>query len=187
VKRLLIVVGAASLLVAVVGSPARGADVGITAQILSSRAITTALFTTPIPNVATGNADGVLEVVVDETSVAGDAAWHVQAELCEDATCAASRLVHSNGTDVIPNTALEVLDRAVVYAPVLPALDPDKTSVAGTTDALTAARTLFSVTGQDPGTMYTAAYTSTSTVRLTPPEGTVSGTYTGVLRVTLVE
>lgn len=187
-KRLLSAVGLAALVVTVTGpSPAGADDVAITAEVVASRAITAAAFTTPIPSVSSGNADGVLAVTVTESSVTGDADWSVQAELCEDATCAQSQLVHSNGTNTIPNTALSVLNRATVYTPVLPALDPDKTVEPETTDALTAARTLFQVVGQDTNAVYTATYAHTSTVRLTPPQGTLAGTYTGVLRVTLVE
>ena len=188
VRRISLPVVLAAAAALAVPSNAGAVDVPITTQILNGgRGITSALMTTPIPNVVSGTSDGVVTVLVNETNTPGDADWRVEAELCDDADCDANELVRTGGGGTIAGSALSVLNRATVYAPVLPLADSDKTVEPAGSSALDDPVTLFTVTGQDTGLTYTALYTHTATVRLTVPGAAPVGTYTGVLRVTLVE
>lgn len=62
------------------------------------------------------------------------------------------------------------------------------TLVAGQNGALSATKTLFSVTGETAGTVpgYSETYTSVGTVTLTLPAGTPAGVYTATVTITLM-
>jgi hypothetical protein len=172
-------------------APAGADDVGIVAQVLpGSRTITTATLT-PIGSVLrTASATGTLAVTVTEAAVNGIDPWSVSVRLCgpnagmNASDCAAEpdRMVLATNTATkLTGSNLSISGRSVTPA----GGGGTSTATAGSQD-LSAARTIFGNTGQDPLLLYTGTYASESTVTLTPPAGTGPGSYTGYLVVTLV-
>lgn len=174
-----------------VGSPgsARAVDVAVAAQVLAgTRTITTATVTPFSDALRTASVTSTLAVTVAEAAVNGVTPWSVSARLCgpngaaADCTADPDRLVlGTDTTKKITGSNLAISARSVT--PVLGG--GTSTAVSGSED-LSAARTLFTNTGQDPLVLYTGTYASTATVTLTPPATATPGAYTGFLVVTLV-
>jgi hypothetical protein len=129
-----------------------------------------------------------LAVTVTEAAVNGVTPWSVTARLCGASSGASNcagdpdRIVLSTDTTKkITGDNLTISGRSVT--PV--SGGGTSTATSGSED-LSAARTIFTNTGQDPLLLYTGTYASTSTVTLTPPSSATPGAYTGYLVVTLV-
>lgn len=184
---------AALVALTAVGMPgsASADDIAVAAQVLpGTRTITTATLT-PISDVLrAASVDSTLAVTVTEAAVNGVTPWSVTARLCGPnggntaADCGADpdRIVLSTDTSKkITGANLSISGRSVT--PV--AGGGTSTATSGTED-LSAARTIFTNTGQDPLLLYTGTYASTSTITLTPPASATAGAYSGFLVVTLV-
>lgn len=129
----------------------------------------------PVALASTGGSTiltGAVGVVVTETSRSGTNPWSVTA----------STTGLTSGSSTIPASAMSLADRTVVQV----AGGGTAAGVAGT-GTLDSPQTLFTVSGQLPGSVYTGTYTGAATMSLTPPNGTVTGAYTGTLTVTLVQ
>lgn len=182
-----LVVGAAVLvsLAPLAAVPAHADEVPVSVAVVGDRALTSV----GLPALVDG-VPSVLTAVVTETVAAGDASWSVTAQLCKpdagtptQADCTGSALVHStDATKTIAGTAMTISGRAVT--PV--GGGGTSTATAGSQD-LTAARTIFANTGQNPALNYSGTYTSTSNVTLTVPNATPGGTYKGFVVVNLVQ
>jgi hypothetical protein len=109
-------------------------------------------------------------------------------------TAVSSNLVNTiDATKVITANNLSVSNRAVVSLETLGALAPlaqfksVSTAVPSGSAALNAPAQLFSVAGQNSGSLYINTYTSAATVSLSVPAGTPTGVYAGTITVTLVQ
>ncbi|MHB1924861.1 MAG: hypothetical protein ACYCSJ_09235 [Acidimicrobiales bacterium] len=117
-----------------------------------------------------------LGVVVAEAAIAGDANWYVTGQVSQFST---------GGTtpNIIPASALANSGNATTV------VGGGGTIAEGAAGALDAAQTFFTNTGELTGTLYTGTYTNSSTLTLTPPNGTVAAgatsPYTATLTVTL--
>lgn len=118
-----------------------------------------------------------LGVGVTESAVAGDATgWDVTGQVSAFST---------GGTtpDTMPASALANSGNSTTV------VGGGGTITEGTAGALGTSQTFFSDAGQSAGTLYTGTYTNSSTLTLTPPNGTVAAatgtTYTATLTVTL--
>lgn len=191
VRRTVLIVLMAAILTTFTPGSARADDIVVAAQVLpGTRTITTATLT-PLSNVLRSvTVNGTLAVTVTEAAVNGVTPWSVTVRLCGPngggtaADCAADPDRVVLGTDVskkITGANLGITGRSVT--PV--SGGGTSTAVAGSQD-LSAARTIFDNTGQDPLVLYTGTYASTSTVSLTPPASATPGAYSGYLVVTLV-
>lgn len=178
--------------VALLSPSAASADnVLIAATVLpGTRTITTATLTPLSDVLRTATVSGTLAVTVTEAAVSGIAAWSVTTRLCgpnslgtaPDCTAKGDQLLLSTDTTkTIAGTNLSVSGRSVLQS----FGGGTSTAVAGSED-LSTTRTIFSNALQDPLSLYTGTYASTSTVSLTPPATATAGAYTGYLVVTLV-
>lgn len=123
----------------------------------------------------TSTLTGALTVTVAEAAVSGDATgWSVSAQL------AGPFADTTTGTQTIPATALD--DSANTVASVNGGGTTTGVAHPGSLDL---ARTIMSNTGQSASLIYTGTYTSTSTMTLTPPNGTSANTYRATLNITL--
>lgn len=174
-----------------VGHPgaARADDIAVAAQVLpGTRTITTATLTPFSDALRAASVTSTLAVTVTEAAVNGVTPWSVTARLCGASSGASNcagdpdRIVLSTDTTKkITGSNLTISGRSVT--PV--SGGGTSTATSGTED-LSAARTIFTNTGQDPLLLYTGTYASTSTVTLTPPSSATPGAYTGYLVITLV-
>lgn len=153
---------------------AKAEDVTVTATVASGiRSITSA----PAASLSTtaGVISGALAVTVTETAASGTDPWSVTAKLKE------ASLSDGLGNSIAAGN-MAVADRAVTK------VDGGGTTAAPSgSAALNVAQTLFSNSGQVAANAYTGTYASTSTLKLTVPNGTPTGVYTGTLVVTLVQ
>ena len=181
--RLLVAGVAAALVVGAVPSPASAQTDGqdgsstITATVADSgfRAVTTVAPITLGSALNTATIEGAYAVTVTETARKGSNPWSVTGAL---AGALSDPLVPAN---TIPTTAVYVHTRAVT------ATGGGGVSAAPTGEQdLSAARTLMSNTGQDVNTVYTGSYALSGTVKIVPPNGTKTGTYTGTFVVDLI-
>ena len=190
-RRLPLLIALAGLLAVSAPGTAGAVDVAVAAQVLAgTRTITTATLTPFSDALRAASVNSTLAVTVTEAAVNGVTPWSVTARLCGPngggtaADCAADPDRIVLGTDTtkkITGANLALSGRSVT--PV--AGGGTSTAVSGSED-LSAARTLFTNTGQDPLLLYTGTYASTATVTLTPPATATPGAYTGYLVVTLV-
>ena len=120
---------------------------------------------------------GSLTVQVAETTVAGDPAWSVTAQVSSFSdgatpphTLPASVLANSANTTVLTGGGGTITE--------------------GSPGPLNVPVTLFSDAGQVVTNLYNGTYTNTSTLTLTPPSGTYApstgATYSAVITVTLI-
>lgn len=160
---------------AALGADGDGGDAGLTATIanIGSRSVTTAT-ATPMTSAFSGDQlTSTLQVIVTEATRTGTAPWSVQAVLDADLSDGGTETIGSSNLAVAPGSINKTLGGG--------------TPAAGAGGALDAAKTLFSVSGQDTGTTYTGTYDQSSTMTLTVPSGTKTGVYTGNVSVTLVQ
>lgn len=116
-------------------------------------------------------------VLTQETVRAGTNPWTVTGRLQADL---------SDGASPTPNTiARSAMNVSGRTASVTVGSGGTPAPGSGTED-MSADRTLFTVSGENTSTLYTATYTAGGTLTLTPPAGTVTGAYTGTFVVTLV-
>lgn len=181
--RLLVAGAAAALLVGFIPSPASAQVDGqdgsstITATVADSgfRAVTTVAPITMASALNSATVQGAYAVTVTETARKGTNPWSVTAAL------AAALSDGGSPANTIPTSAVSVLARAVT-----------PTAGGGTAAAptgeqdLSVARTLVTNTGQDVNTVYTGSYALSGTVKITPPNGTKTGVYTGTFVVDLI-
>ncbi|MEA3020425.1 MAG: hypothetical protein QOI47_1949, partial [Actinomycetota bacterium] len=188
-RRLSVTFVLAALLACLAPGTAHADNVAITTQVLSgTRTITTATLT-PLANVLrTASVTGTLAVTVTETATSGLAAWSVTTRLCgpsvatptsPDCTAFPDKLVlATDSTKTIAGSNLDISGRGVT-----PVLGGGASTPVGGTQDLSTTRTVFDNTGQNPLTLYTGTYASTSTVSLTPPAAATPGVYSGFLVV----
>ena len=176
--------------------PARAdaADIAVNAQVLAgTRTITTATLT-PLADVLRAvSVDATLAVTVTEASVNGVTPWSVTVDLCGTdgsgaINCAAGNVLVLDGDvgTTIAGSNLTIGNRAVTPVVTLPVVNDGTTTATSGTQDLSATRTIFETTDQDPTKLYTGTYASTSTISLTPPADAAAGAYEGFLVVTLV-
>jgi hypothetical protein len=162
-----------------VGSPALAADgdggtatvTGTVGSVLGERSVT---LVSPVALAAVDatTLEAPLAVEVTETSRTGTNPWSVTATMSD----------LTSGSSTIPGSALSVGGRSVVQT-----LGGGASAAPSGEGSLGTAQTLFTNTGQDTSKTYSGTYASASTLRLTVPNGAVSGAYTGTLTVTLVQ
>lgn len=119
---------------------------------------------------------GTLTVQVSETAVTGDPTWYVTAQ-------ASSFVDGATPAHTIPASALANTSDSTV--PV----GGGGTITEGPSGTLDQPVSLFTDTGENASTLYNGTYTNTSTLTLTPPNGTYApttgDTYTSTITVTL--
>jgi hypothetical protein len=183
-RRFLVLVALVLTAVAPFGSAAHADELPVSIAVVGGRTLTSVA----LPALVSG-APSVLTSVVTETVAPGANPWSVTAQLCKpnaatptQADCAASALVSTlDATKTISGSNMVISGRAVT--PV--GGGGTSAATAGSQD-MTAARTIFANTGQNPALNYTGVYTSTANVTLTVPGATPGGTYNGFVVVTLV-
>ncbi|MFA5787674.1 MAG: hypothetical protein WDA71_11965 [Actinomycetota bacterium] len=146
----------------------------ITAGSIGSRSVTSVA---PVVMTSLLNASQLTAsyaVLVTETARTGTDPWSVTAVLAAALSDGLGHTIPTSNMAVSARSVLRVLGGGTATAP------------AGSED-LSAAKTLFSVTGQDPLSVYTGTYTGSGTLTLTVPNATAVGVYTGTLTVTLVQ
>lgn len=120
---------------------------------------------------------GSLSVQVAETAVTGDPSWYVTAQ-------ATSFSDGATPPHTLPASALANGSNATVL------VGGGGTVAEGGTGSLDNPVTLFSDSGESATSLYSGTYTNTSTLTLTPPNGTFAptsgATYTSVITVTLI-
>jgi hypothetical protein len=120
-----------------------------------------------------------LAVTAIEVGAQGDNAWHVTAVAGD---------LSDTANDTISASHMSVADTAIPTTGGCLALSACTATGGGATPrALDTAATLFSVTGESAGAIYTGAYVYTGQLSLDVPNGTPTGAYTGQLTVTLVQ
>jgi hypothetical protein len=146
-------------------------------QAIGSRTI--ALVTPGSFSSVLGNANMTSPLVTEiaETSVSGDANWSVTGGVTQFSDGAPTpHTIAANALNNSANNTVQALGGGTV------------TEGSGTGD-LGAGQTFFTNSGQDTSTLYTGTYSDTSTLTLTPPNGTFAAaagtTYTATLTVTL--
>lgn len=150
-----------------------GGTATITATVASGERSVTSVSPVALAAVAgTNTLSGAVGVVVTEASRTGTNPWSVTA----------SSTALTSGANTIPASALSLSGRTVTQV----GGGGTAAGITGT-QALDVARTLFSVTGQDTGLVYTGTYTGAATMTLTVPNGAATGAYTGTMTVTLVQ
>jgi hypothetical protein len=123
---------------------------------------------------------GVLTVPVAEVAAVGTTPWSV--------TASSSDL--TSGGNTISATNLTVADTGLPTGVGCLSVALNQCTVNGggaTPRALDAAKTLFTVTGEQSTVAYTGVYTYTGAMNLAVPNGTPAGTYTGTMTLTLVQ
>jgi hypothetical protein len=116
----------------------------------------------------------VLVTELSRTGTPGTPGWSVSSSLSTLTGVASS-------SNTIPNSAFDVSGRSVIQ------VAGGGTSSAPTGSAnMASAQTLFSNASQSSSAVYTGTYTGTSTLTLTPPNGTATDVYNGTLTVTLI-
>lgn len=145
---------------------------------------TLALTPVVLTDAVTGATDisGAFEVDVVETAKLGDN-WSVTASMSDLAPDAA--------TTTLGGTTIDA--GAVSFASTAPAI----TSTSGTSSVAVTSGTAMAKTGtstvqlasatQDAAVYYSDLHAFTSVLKLTPPTGTVTGTYGGTMTVTLID
>lgn len=115
-----------------------------------------------------------LQTLVTETAIGGTNPWYVTGVLAG---------AWSDGTNSIPASALADTANNTVQVAGGGTVDQ------GTTGTLDGAQTLVKNTGQTTSVLYTGTYTTTTSMTLTPPNGTVASgvPYTNVLDLTLIQ
>jgi hypothetical protein len=121
---------------------------------------------------------GALAVPVVETVATGDNAWSV--------TAVASNLTNGSGGTITADH-LTVADSGLPTGVGCILLTQCTVTGGGGARALDAAKTLFSVTGENTAAAYTGVYAYTGTLSLSVPNGTPLGTYNGSLTLTLLQ
>ncbi len=168
----------ASAVSPVFGADGDGATSTLTATLLAgsigSRSVSLASPVVMTSALSSATVTGNFSVTVTESARSGTNPWSVTV----DATSLSDGLGHT-----IPNSALAIDNRS---NPLVVAGGGVSTGVAGSQN-LTAARTLWSTSGQNTSILYTGTYSQTSTITLTPQNGTAAGVYTGTLTITLVQ
>ena len=170
---------------------ARADEIAITAQVLpGSRTITAATITPFSSALRAASVNSTLAVTVTEAAINGVTPWSVSARLCGPngagtaADCAGKPdqiVLGTDNTKTIGGANLSISGRSVT-----PVLGGGTSTATSGSENLSAARTLFTNTGQDPLVLYTGTYASSATVTLTPPATATPGAYAGYLVVTLV-
>jgi hypothetical protein len=131
---------------------------------------------------ANGAVGGPLAVTVTEALAQGSNVWGVTAALTTPLT---------SGSTTLDKNTLTVADAAspVSVSTGCLAVASSCTVAGGGTTArpLDVAQTLFSVTGESAATLYTGTYGYAGLLKLTVPNGTPTGVYTGTLTLTLVQ
>lgn len=127
---------------------------------------------------------GTFAVTVVEAARQGTATWSVQAQLCAPSSvdCSVNRLEQTGGSGVIDAANVSVTGGSVTQT-----ASGGSAAALSSPGTLDSPVTLFTVTGQDPGLLYTGSWAFTGTLALAAPDNVVPGTYTGTLRVTLVQ
>lgn len=191
----------AGAMIMLVAAPAYAQVDGGTSEGLLSASLNTtgtrsiATVTTPA---LTGSISGAptssYTVAVAEVARTGTNAWSVTAKLCgpnatnplvSDCTNRPAVMVNAaDATKTIPGSAVTIGSRAV--SDLVSGSSGDISAPSGPAD-LSTARTLFSNANQETTKLYTDTYTATGTLTLTPPNGTVTGTYNGFVVVSLVQ
>lgn len=130
-------------------------------------------------------------VEVAEALRTGTNAWSVTARICGPSAgnplvsdCAARGDQLVSGSSSIAGSNVTITNRSV--AELLPG-GSGTLSTPATPDAMDAARTLFSNSGQSTSAAYTETYTATGALDLTAPNGSPTGLYGGFFVVTLVQ
>ena len=144
----------------------------LTAGAIGSRSITSVTPATITSSLGTLPTSSPLTVVVSETAVSGDAnGWYVTTQASD---------FQDPAHDIVPATSLVDGSNTV-----------DQAGGGGVAAAVTGpgemgtAETLFADTGESASVLYTGTYADTSTLTLSPPDGTKTGVYTSELTVTL--
>ncbi|HVA42469.1 MAG TPA: hypothetical protein VNF50_03215 [Acidimicrobiales bacterium] len=144
----------------------------LTAGSIGSRSITSVTPATITSSLGTLPTSTPLTVVVSEAAISGATnGWYVTAQASDFQDAAGN---------VVPATSL-----------VDGANQVDQAGGGGVAAAVSgpgemgAAETLFVDTGESASVLYTGTYTDTSTLTLSPPDGTRTGVYTSDLTVTL--
>lgn len=151
------------------------ATVGSTTAISGTRSITSVTPLVTMASIAgTASLNGTVVIVVDEVLRTGQN-WSITAAMSDlsTATTPANTIGKANMT-ITPDSVTVLLGSG--------ALSVTK----GAAAALDVTRTVFSV-AQDPLVNYIGTYTNSSTLKLSVPNGTKTGVYTGTLTVTLVQ
>lgn len=150
-------------------------------RLITSVAGSTELTSGQVALLATADAtvlEGALPVEVTESAAVGKNPWSV--------AVSASDLTGDVSLDVISNANLSVKGRSVTVPTEI--LNAGVTaSSPGTTDPLSSEQTLYTISNQDPATLYTGLYVSTATIGLTIPDVVTADTYTGTITVTLYD
>lgn len=146
----------------------------VTAGTVGSRSITASPVTMSSA-LSSATLTGSLAATVTEAARTGTNPWSV--------TAAIGSLVDTGvPANTLANTNMSISNRAVVQTA------GGGTSVATTgSEAVSAARTLFTNTAQSTAVVYTGTYASTSDWTLSLPNGTATGVYTGTITLTLVQ
>ena len=190
-RRIALLVALSGLLALVAPTPASADDIAVAAQVLPGTRTITVATVTPFSDALRGaSVTSTLAVTVAEAAVAGVTPWSVTARLCgpngggtaSDCTNKGDRIVLStDASKEIGGANLAISGRSVT-----PVLGGGSSVATAGSENLSTTRTIFTNTGQDPLTLYTGTYASSSTVTLTPPAAATPGAYTGYLVVTLV-
>jgi hypothetical protein len=195
VRKKALVLIAATALIAALASPVTAADgdggtgavtaaVGESSGIFGTRSVTSVTPTIGlILSPGTSNMTGTVAIVVTEAARTGTASWSVTAILDEISPVGSGNGFTDGASPVtfIPRSA------ASINAATPTIVAGGGSAALGSSGNLSAARTLYTVTGQSTSLNYTGTYTSSHTVTLAVPNVQKTGVYTGTLRVALVQ
>lgn len=201
-KRTLVIITTMATLLSAAALPASaqtdgdGSEGAITTTLSGVQGTRAVTLVSPIAvnSVLSGLPTGNYAVTVEEIARTGTNPWSVTGRLCgpdsaitptaSDCTAHPDKLVKSG--DAL--TTLAGADFDLSGLAVTEAVPGGSGTLAAGADAdLSAARTLFSNTGQDTTLLYSEVYSSSGDVTLTPPSGTEITTYVGYFVVTLVQ
>lgn len=182
----LIAVAVIALFVIGGASVASADNVLVTASVLNggTRVITSVPASMSLSEQSAGSFGGTLAVVVEEIAAPAPAVnnpWSVTARMAGDMTTVSGDSIASSALTLTPDAGLS--DDTNIVGSVSMTVGPAGQSLAHTGTAAT----LFSVSGETTGTLYTGLYTGVGTINMTIPSGTKTGTYTGTLTITLVQ
>ena len=143
----------------------------LTANQIGSRSVTSVAPVALATTLGTSTLSGELAATVTEAARTGTNSWSL--------TAAIGSL--TSGANSLANSTMSISNREVVQVAGGGTAD----GIDGTQD-MSAARTLFTTTGQSTSAVYTGTYAATADLSLTVPNGQAVGVYTGTLTITLI-
>lgn len=159
------------------GSGTVSAAVGVSSGVFGTRSVATVTPSIPLALIpGSAQMNGNVAIVIAENARTGTASWSVTGVLAANL---------SDGGTPAETIARDRLAMATTANPIIVSGGGEGAFGAGGT--LEEARTVFSVSGQDPELNYTGTYSSSSSLTLTIPNAQKTGIYTGTLMVSLVQ